>query len=192
MRTRQHSQGYILAYLPAHSRASRGWVYEHLIVAERALGRPIPLTAHVHHVNELRNDNRPINLVICESVTYHRLLHQRMRAWRACGQSTWLPCDYCGEHDNPSNLYLHRNGRSGRHLHCHTAYQKANTEHINARRRKTSALHAKQFAIAPQPNMTACACGCGGATTRIRKTDKRKNYVKGAYYVYCHGHARRK
>lgn len=56
--------------------------YEHIVVAERALGRRLPKGAIVHHVNLDTHDNRPSNLVICPSEAYHRLLHKRMRdAW---------------------------------------------------------------------------------------------------------------
>lgn len=53
--------------------------YEHIVVAERALGKPLPNGAVVHHVNLDTHDNRPCNLVICPDEAYHRLLHKRMR-----------------------------------------------------------------------------------------------------------------
>lgn len=50
-----------------------------MLVAERALGRKLPSGAQVHHVNEIKTDNRPDNLVICPDAKYHRLLHVRQR-----------------------------------------------------------------------------------------------------------------
>jgi hypothetical protein len=71
--------GYVLVYTPGHPRAHRGYVLEHVLVAERALGKYLPPRAVVHHVNEQRPDNRPTNLVVCENQAYHLLLHARAR-----------------------------------------------------------------------------------------------------------------
>lgn len=75
--------GYILVACPGHPRAGKNnYVYEHVLVAEKALGRYLPDGVEVHHVNEIKHDNRGSNLVICEDQAYHRLLHKRMRTWR--------------------------------------------------------------------------------------------------------------
>jgi hypothetical protein len=74
----------------------------HVIVAERALGKPLPPGAEVHHVNEVRTDNRPENLVICPDRAYHMLLHARMRALDACGNANWRKCACCGQYDDPA------------------------------------------------------------------------------------------
>lgn len=54
--------------------------YEHIHVAEEALGRPLPDKAVVHHMNEKPMDNHTfMNLIICPNQAYHMLLHKRMR-----------------------------------------------------------------------------------------------------------------
>lgn len=53
--------------------------YQHVVVAETALGKPLPKGAEVHHWNEIRSDNRPENLVVCPDHSYHMLLHRRAR-----------------------------------------------------------------------------------------------------------------
>jgi hypothetical protein len=72
--------GYIQVNQPEHHRASSsGYVYEHTLVAEKALGKSLPFGAVVHHIDSNRQNNNPSNLVICQNHSYHRLLHCRMK-----------------------------------------------------------------------------------------------------------------
>lgn len=82
----QMGQGYIGELAPGHPRANRyNRVRQHILVAERALGKPLPPLAVVHHHNEIRSDNSNSNLVICEDDGYHQTLHARMRVLKAGG-----------------------------------------------------------------------------------------------------------
>lgn len=91
--------------------------YEHVRVAERALGKPLPPGAIVHHVDENPSNNAPTNLVICPDDAYHLLLHQRMRAMAACGNPSWRLCCHCSKYDDPANLHV---GRNTYHRSCNT------------------------------------------------------------------------
>jgi hypothetical protein len=63
--TIRHSDGYVLVYLPEHPTAPKtGYVYEHRVVVEAALGRYLRTDEIVHHLNEDRTDNRPENLEV--------------------------------------------------------------------------------------------------------------------------------
>ena len=53
--------------------------FEHVLIAEKALGKPLPKGAQVHHLNERKGDNRNTNLVVCPDDAYHKLLHKRAR-----------------------------------------------------------------------------------------------------------------
>ncbi len=87
---------------------------EHVLVAERALGKPLPVGAVVHHADENRLNNAGSNLVICPDNKYHRLLHVRIDAMNACGHPNWRKCTYCGEYDDTANM---RGEKSGRFVH---------------------------------------------------------------------------
>jgi hypothetical protein len=80
----KRDSGHAHVWMPEHPRASRqGYVREHILVAEKALGKPLPAAAIVHHVRPDESDNNdPSNLVICENQTYHLLLHARTRRLR--------------------------------------------------------------------------------------------------------------
>src|SRR6185312_14229810 len=58
----RHKAGYLMVRLPSHPRASNGYVFEHILVMEATLGRPLELDESVHHKNGVRDDNRPSNL----------------------------------------------------------------------------------------------------------------------------------
>jgi len=94
---------------------------EHRVVAELALGRPLPDKAVVHHVDEDKSNNKSSNLVICPDRKYHFLLHVRMRAYDACGHADWLKCRHCKEYDSVNNLVIYKNN-SPAHKQCSAAY----------------------------------------------------------------------
>lgn len=64
-------------YVNAASRGPRK--YRHRVIAADTLGRPLPSGACVHHVDGNGRNNARRNLVICQSLAYHNLLHARQR-----------------------------------------------------------------------------------------------------------------
>ena len=85
---------------------SHGYVYisvdgkrirENRLVAERALGKPLPEGCKVHHWDENKENNDPSNLVICENDAYHMLLHARKRRLDDTGSFDLKRCLTCNE-----------------------------------------------------------------------------------------------
>jgi len=115
--------GYPVVRAPAHDRAApHGCVFEHILIVEKAMGKPLRRPAEVHHVDESRTNNAPTNLVVCENSAYHKLLHQRQRAFDACGNASWRPCKFCHQYDAPDNLVV-RSPHGCYHRMCENAEQ---------------------------------------------------------------------
>lgn len=94
---------------------------EHILVAERVLGRALPPGSRVHHVNHDRADNRTSNLVICPDEAYHQLLHRRERAFDACGHADWLKCQFCKQWGPPDTMRVFE--RKSYHTPCRRTHR---------------------------------------------------------------------
>lgn len=71
-------KGYKKILNPLHPRSDgKGYVFEHIIVAEKMLKRPIKKTEEIHHRDKNKLNNREGNLHICSSHSEHMKLHLR-------------------------------------------------------------------------------------------------------------------
>lgn len=117
--------GRLLINKTRHPRAnSVGFVRNSVLIAEKALGKFLDKKHPVHHFDNNTGNDKNRNLVICEDQAYHLLLHQRKRAYDACGNASWLKCYICQQYDDPKNLYIYPKGNSGYHKHCKSNQQK--------------------------------------------------------------------
>jgi len=81
----KNGQGYILILKPEHPQAdSKGYVYEHRLIAEEVLGRFLQKNEIVHHINRNRADNREKNLLVLTK-NHHGLLESKNRQRNADG-----------------------------------------------------------------------------------------------------------
>lgn len=120
------SAKYKLTLCHGHHRANaNGHVYEHILIAEKILGRAIEDGEVVHHINHDTRDNRMDNLQVFQSHAAHMQYHASQRAFSECGNAEFRKCCYCHKYDSPENLKRRREGnRSHWHPTCRNEYRR--------------------------------------------------------------------
>jgi len=68
------TQGYIKVHAPGHPRAYNGTVLEHILVWEKIHNKALPKEWVIHHINGVRTDNRPKNLIAMPRLKHDRLI----------------------------------------------------------------------------------------------------------------------
>ncbi len=113
-------RGHVRVLAHGHPRENRhGYVYEHILVAEKALGRHLPIANPVHHHDRDRANNANRNLVICENAGYHNLLHARMRIVDAGGDpDSQQFCSNCKTLKSHLEFWMARSRWNGRNSEC--------------------------------------------------------------------------
>lgn len=81
----------------------RAW-HTHRVIACIAVGRLLPRSVEVHHVDGNKKNNKNSNLVICQDAAYHDLLEKRTRAFNACGHADWLKCSVCKQYGSEKEM----------------------------------------------------------------------------------------
>lgn len=83
-------------YFPNHPRCNNyGAVRKYIILAEKALGKHLPSKSNIHHIDGNTLNNLNSNLIICEDIGYHKLLHKRTRSYIATGNPDLSFCPQC-------------------------------------------------------------------------------------------------
>lgn len=89
---------YVLVKAPNHPKRNKaGFYWEHIIVAEQYLGRYLRSGESVHHINEIKTDNRIENLFVCT-----RLEHDKAHGMKNVSLFKLKPnwkskkCESCG------------------------------------------------------------------------------------------------
>lgn len=104
MKERNEINGYVVIYDPTHKKAMsnknwKGWIYEHISVAEENMGRSLLDDEVVHHLDFNRRNNKPTNLLVLT-----KGMHNRLHKWinkgfpiDRDGDKIVLRCVVCGK-----------------------------------------------------------------------------------------------
>lgn len=115
------SDGYFAVHSKCHPRSCKeGYIKEHILIAEKVIGMPLPNGVVIHHYGE-KTDNAKI--VICQDQAYHVLIHARMTAMMASGNPNYRKCVFCKQYDTPANM-KHGQNRAHYHSKCRSEYRK--------------------------------------------------------------------
>jgi len=69
------NEGYVFVYKPDYPLVKHNYVREHRLIIEQQIGRYLKLSETGHHINKIRNDNRPENLMAFSSNSAHKRFH---------------------------------------------------------------------------------------------------------------------
>lgn len=99
------NKGYAKVMTKGHPRADRdGYVLEHIIAAEKKIGRLLNDKEVVHHKDGDKLNNKPDNLIVFASHGEHLKHHADIR-----GRATaTVICDTCGNHFTKRKLAIKR------------------------------------------------------------------------------------
>jgi hypothetical protein len=72
---KKHSAGYILIWSPKHPYARCNYVFEHRLIMEKKINRLLSPNEVVHHINNIKDDNRIENLELFTKATHASFHH---------------------------------------------------------------------------------------------------------------------
>jgi hypothetical protein len=91
-------RGYVLVLVGKdHPLADvRGYAYEHRLVAQKQIGRPLQDGEEVHHDDENKSNNVPGNLIVADTRADHAVFHRKRQGLRLPGEQNPQVLCACG------------------------------------------------------------------------------------------------
>lgn len=77
-KSKNYLNGYVLVQ-SSHPKAFNGLYFEHILVVENYLNRQLKDWETVHHINEIKHDNRIENLFVCSREEHNKAHGARIR-----------------------------------------------------------------------------------------------------------------
>jgi len=128
-----NSDGYVMVMCPEHPRAvGKGYVREHMLVMEKALGRQILVTERIHHIDSDKTNNAVGNLLVFKTHSMHNAFEARLRAFKATGNWEWKMCLFCHKYDDPARMAGRSQDSSMYHRNCRLEYEKGRHSNISS------------------------------------------------------------
>ncbi len=155
--------GYVCIYKPSHHRAdSTGMVYEHIINAEKHLGRELKSAEIVHHEDSCRSNNSKENLYVFTSSSEHTRYHRTGKriknedgTWSSPKTIIYHICKQC------EKRYIEKEKSS---IYCsYSCTAKSNRRAVRPTKEELYLL------LIENPNFTQVAEGFGVSDNAIRK-----------------------
>lgn len=110
MKSTRLLNGYVVIYMPSHPKSMKsnnwnGYVYEHIVIAEKDLGRALVENEEVHHLDFNRSNNSPENLLVLSSSS-----HNKLHVWLRLNNINPIPkvvrrCEAC---NSPLRMTEHK------------------------------------------------------------------------------------
>ena len=101
---RYNHSGYRLVYMPEHERSDiNGYVFEHIVVWEKANNKKVPEGFVVHHINGKRDDNNPSNLKALSKAEHIFIHHAGAKRTEQTKQklSEWAKTRFANKENHP-------------------------------------------------------------------------------------------
>lgn len=189
------SNGYVLIRKPEHPLAdTRGYVYEHRLVAERMIGRALQPGEQIHHKDGNKQNNHPDNLQVMPSIHHHRVEHRvRNNGLRNPGEENPLVTCACG---CGSTFYKYdTTGRPREYVSGHNRHRpkldnpivecacgcgaKLNKYSDQGRLTRFAIGHNQRSKPREVNTLIECACGCGMRFYKYDATGRTRRFVSG-------------